>query len=1206
MRKFCEELPMPVAESLFRTSKGIIATGLKKSGLFLLTLTALLLCNVVQAQISIKVKNEKLENVLQQVRRQSGYNLVYDVKMVRQKGKPVEVDLKNVSVQQAMQIIFRDQVLAWEITGAQTILIHEKAQPSAGQSTEAQENIHGNIVNEQGEPLAGVSIQVKNINYGTVTDKFGEFTLPGTFANSTLIITAVNMESMEFPLAGRVAVTITARKKEFALQEVKVTVNTGYQTMLKERATGSFAKPDMNVFTQRVGTMNVIARLEGLVPGMTVIPGARVINTTRDGGTTGQQSLIRGRNSIELNPDPLYVVNGIQVPDLESLNLDDIADVTVLKDAAAAAIWGARAANGVIVITTKSGARNNKLKGSYSGMVNIQGRPDFDYMPMMNSAQYIEAAREIFNPVNYPWNTLSNGVIAPHEKIMYDRYRGRITEAQANASLDSLAALNNAGQISDIWYRNAITTNHTLSLSGGSNNYTFYGSLAYTDVKSNRPGERNNTYRISFNQQFIPNKIIKATLITTLSQNELSSKRPIQVDNTFTPYQLFRDQAGQPLSMPFVQGWSDSLRNDYATRSRLNLDYNPLADMELGNSKSTAININVAGNLEIALPVKGLSFQGNYGYIRNQLTGSSYDDNARFALRKELLGFTVAPASAVAPVYYLPTTGGTYSTSSQQLRSWTVRNQLVYNFKDRTGNHQLGAQAGQDIQEQSLITTATKVRGYDNALQTFAALDYKMLSNGVPNTIIPYANRLQELPFNRTEDVRRIVSYFALVNYEFDRKYSLDMSWRTDHSNLFGTDRATQNKPVWSVGSKWRIGRENFMSDLSWINDLAVRATYGITGNSPYAGGAASYDILMGDPGTNIAGPSLNIITPANRRLAWEMSRTTNLGLDFSVLQQRITVGLDLYQKKTTDLLAGFSVNPLTGSSAISGNIGEMENKGIELNLKTININAKAFRWQSNLIFSYNKNKLVDYTPPSSFANTASSRVRANYIIGYSMQSLFAYRYAGLDNMGDPMILLSDKTTTKARNVAKLEDVQYMGTVIPPFNGSLGNMFIYGDFSLDANIVFNLGHVMRRDVNTFYTGRLTGSQGLFNGNMRTDFLNRWKQPGDEQFTSIPAYVSNENVSFSRRDNQYFVMGDVNVVSASYIKLRDITLAWTMPARLAQAMHLGNARFFVQTTNYMLWKANKDNIDPEYHLLSEGTRLLPGFSHAFNLGANISF
>jgi TonB-linked SusC/RagA family outer membrane protein len=962
----------------------------------------------------------------------------------------------------------------------------------------------------------------------------------------------------------------------------------------------------MNVFHQRAGTMNVIARLEGLVPGMTVIPGARVINTSRDGGTTGQQSLIRGRTSIQLNADPLYVVNGIQVPDIETLNPDDISDITILKDAVAAAIWGARAANGVVVITTKAGARYNKLKVSYSSMVNIQGKPDFDYMPMLKSRQYIGVAREIFAPADYPWNTLSGSVIAPHEKIMYDRYRGLITEAQANASLDSLAAIDNAGQIKDIWYRNAITTNHTLSLSGGSNNYTIYGSLAYTSTKSNRPGENNNNYRISFNQQFIPLNIIRATLITTLSQNNIDSKRPIQVDNTFIPYQLFRDKDGRSLSMPFVQGWSDSLRNDYATRSRLSLDYNPLNEMDGGYSKSTAININVSGNLEITLPVKGLSFQGNYGYIRNQVTGASYDDIARFALRKELLGFTVAPTAASVPVYYLPTFGGTYITSNQQLRSWTVRNQLVYNLTDRAGNHRVGVQAGQDIQEQSTIITGSKVRGYDNALQTFAALDYNVLSNGIPNTIIPYANRLGEQPFGKIEDVRRIVSYFALLNYEFNRKYSLDMSWRIDHSNLFGSEKSTQNKPVWSAGGKWRIGRENFMSKLSWVNDLAVRATYGITGNSPYAGGGASYDIVMGDFQTNAAGPSLNIITPANRRLAWEVSRTTNFGFDFSVLQQRIAVAIDVYQKNTTDLLGGYNANPLTGFTGISGNIGKMSNKGIEVTIKSVNINTGSFRWQSNFVLSYNKNKLVDYTAPSAFANTAGTRVYANYAIGYSMQSLFAYRFAGLDNMGDPMIWLSDKTKTKARYVAQPEDIQYMGTVIPPYNGSIGNVFTYQDFSLDANIIFNLGHVMRRDVNEFYTGRVTGVQGAFAGNLRTDFPERWKKPGDEQFTNMPAYVSDQNTSFFRRELLYYLKGDVNVVSASYIKLRDITLSWTMPARMTQAVHLSNARFFVQTTNYMLWKANKDNIDPEYHMLSDGTRILPPFSHAFNMGANISF
>lgn len=1164
------------------------------------------------AQVSLHVKKASLQSVLESIHRQSGYDLVYDVNMLQQKAVPVNINVTNVPVEQALKMVLANQPLSYEITGSHIIYIKKKTDPRLQEeyvpaAVAPPHTLKGRVVNERGEPVAGALVTVKGSKIAAITDDSGNFTFSGIDADVVLVATSLNMERTEVAVHGGNLVNIMMKTTVAELADVAVQVNTGYQTLTRERASGAFAKPDMNIFKVRTGTMNVQTRLEGLIPGLAIIPGPRnIIN--RSGASSADQALIRGSSSIYLNGDPLYVVNGVQVADLNNLNPDDVADITVLKDAAAAAIWGSRAANGVVVITTKTGGRNEKLRVAYNGFVNFQGKPDFNYIPMMSSRQYIQAAKEVFNATEYPWSNLSysSAYVAPHDLILYNLSRGLISQQQADMQLDSLAGIDNRQQVKDLWYRNALLTNHTFSFAGGSNMYDFYASVAYNNTVSNRPGEKNNAYRLTLNQNFQPARGIKISWNGILGQTRTESPRNISIENRFLPYQLFRDAAGNNLSMAYVQGMNDSVRANYQARSRINLDYNPLNEVKYGYSKSNGLAVNLSSNVEIKL-YRGLSFKGTYGYITDNVRSTSYDDIQSYLMRRELLGFTVSPTLTSTPVYYLPNKGGKYVVANTQQRNWTVRNQLVYLFSPRNGRDMGSVQAGQEAQEQTSVNNTSTVRGYNEALQSYVLLDYNTLGQGIPNTILPYNNRLSDQPFSQTELRDRFTSYFALFNYTMDRRYSLDLSWRVDKSSLFGKDVSVQNKPVWSVGGKWQIGKERFMQQVKAVNDLAVRATYGITGNSPFAGATALYDVLMAEQGSYVAGPALTITELANAKLAWEQTATKNFGVDFSLLNRRIRASIDYYQKSTTNLLGTITLNPLTSSNAALGNLGKLVNKGIEMSVNAIPVQTKAFTWTTSLVLSRNSNKLVSYTALSVFANTAGSKVNTtSYWIAQPMQPLFAYRYAGLDNMGDPQIRLANGTITKGKNVAQVDDVAFMGTTVPKVTGGFTNSLQYKSLTLTANMIFNLGHVMRKDLNTLYTDRLTGITGMFTGNIEPYFLNRWKAPGDELTTNIPAYVSSMDEDYNRRDNNYYRFADINVVSASYIKLRDITLAYRLPAPALRLLHLTGINLFVQTGNFMLWKANKEGIDPEYHTLTTGTRRMPAFTHSYSVGANVNF
>lgn len=1158
-------------------------------------------------QVTISAKNAPLEKVFKTIKSQTGYGFFYDQKLMKY-SIPVTIQVKNAPLEEVLKLCFADQPMSYSIV-EQTIIVKQKAGSRSPEPTErffVNIDVTGTVVDNNGEPLDGITVTEKGRRNATSTNANGAFLLQNVDEDATLVFTGTNIVTREIAVNGRNQLgTIACELRVIQAQEITVNVNTGYQTLSKERSAGSFAKPDMSIVENRSTSMNILQRLDGLVPGLTVNNSPQSENPL----------LIRGLSTIGLNDEvegghtgtnrsPLYVVDGIPLDDVSSINPQDVADITVLKDATAASIWGARAANGVIVITTKKGNFNEKIKVSYDGFVNFQGKPDLDYIPVLTSQQFIETAKELFDPVLYPWSTASDYIstggigVSPHEAILYNQYRGLISEAQANKSLDSLASLNNHQQIKDLFYRNASLMNHTISASGGGELYSFYGSFGYTNVITPRPGEKNNTYKLNLRQDLRLNKWLQLYIITDLTNSYKYAGRQPVVDYRFYPYQMFQGQDGSHLSVPYLGFLSDSTRNAWENRSRVNLDYNPLDEVNYGYTKDDSWMNRITGGVKMKI-LDGLHFDGLYGYVKSTNRTTSFDDENSYLVRSELVQFTVSPTASSTPTYYLPSTGGKYSVINFNQRNWTVRNQLT--FEKNWNDNQLTLLAGQEAQGQLSFTNKSTVRGYNEALQTFSSIDYVRLQNIIVGTVMPnfagFGSMLSNDQFRQRENETRFASYYANFGYTYKKKYTLNGSWRVDHSNLFGFDKSAQNKPVWSTGIKWVMGDEDFMGNVNWLNHLALRASYGITGNAPIPGTASSYDILTPYSSDIFPkGKALGVETAANPNLFWESTKILNTGIDFSLLKSRLTGSIDFYYKKTENLLGDMTVNNFTGYSSIVGNFGSLENKGIEVYINSMNVLDKNFTWSTLLSLAYNKNTITQLNSPVAIS-TGSQKVNSDYVTGYPAFSVFAYQFAGLDNLGDPQIQLGDKTITKAPNAATPDDILFMGTYQPVWSGGLSNTFRYKSFALSANAVFNLGHVMRRDMNTFFTGEITrnslfglGEQASFIINyINPEFLSRWKNPGDEAITNVPSYVANRSVSGTRRQLSYYTMGDINVVSASFLKLRDITLVYNLPENLLRNIKTENISFRFQISNIMLWKANDYDIDPEFHDARSGLR-----------------
>jgi len=1153
-------------------------------------------------QITLTKKNITLELALKEIRRQSGFDIIFDAKKIPMK-QLIDVDVKNANIDQVLTSVLKGLPLDYSKHG-NIISINGKVsnRPVDVKTVlKADITVKGKVVNEKGEPLSGASVFVQgNSDIAVGTNIKGEFVLLKVDEKATIIIAFMGYDPVLLlakPDLGVIQMEVNTAN----LSEVGVVFNTGYQQISKERSTGSFAKPDLKVMMDRsAASPTLLSRLEGLVPGL----------SSGSGGNGG--IVIRGTTTLNLNTEPLYVVDNIQVSReiFDNLNMQSVEDISILKDAMASSIWGAKAANGVIVVTTKKGKAGDQLRIDYDGYFGFNGRPDRYYIPRISNAEHIALAKELFQEyaAATPWNALKTQTlyIPPHLQVLYDAKRRLITQEQREFKLDSLSKLSNMDQINDLLIRDASILNQTLSISGGGKVHSFYGSAQHIGRVSNTPDENDNAYQLLLNNQFIVSSRLKFNVNAEIN-NRVTRNGNVTIPDGIAEneYQLLKDANGNALNVNWAGSFIDSLRKDYQTRSRINLDYNPILEQGRGYATSSTLSARLqgGGTLEI---LKGLKFTGTYGYNYASTSERAVRDESNYEVRVLKARFTQAPTATSIPVYNLPQFGGTLGTTNLLAKSWTIRNQLTY---DRDWNkHQLTAMVAQEARSEQIVNSNGYFWGWDDAAQTYSQVDAAKLQlplTGVGGSVSG-ANLLNLNPNTGEGAIARQSSYVASVAYTFDSKYSINTSFRIDKSNLFGFDKSAQNRPVYSVGAKWSARNEDFMKQVNWLDRLDLRLTYGITGNSPRPGQAASFDVFAArvDP-LAVNGSGLTLQLPANDKLTWEFTKNYNAGLDFAVLKNRLSGSVDVYLKNTTDLIGIVLTSPLSGYADVVGNFGDLQNKGIDIALNSVNVRSRDFSWSSSVVLGYNKNKVtklnLNNVPTTGAALVGSTLTQGRtQMVGQSLYSLYAYNYAGLNAVGDPQIRLADGSVTAAPNVSLPADILRMGVTQAPLSSGIGNSFQYKSFNLSVNMIFNAGHVIRDP-------RVNTAEGVIAGNnYQAGFLERWKVPGDEARTDIPRYVANSAVN-ANRDLSYYNQGSTRILSADYLKIRDISLSYSLPRLVANKIKAQSITFRANVNNILLWTANDLNFDPEVNRTEflQITNVRPA-QGTVSLGAHISF
>lgn len=1040
--------------------------------------------------------------------------------------------------------------------------------------------VKGCVTDENGDPIIGANVIVKGTGRGTITDIDGNYFLK-VAPEEVLVFSFVGMENKEVKVkSGQTVVNVELSTNTMMLEDVVVT---GYQTLSKERATGAYAVLTEKSTQGKLET-NIMSRIEGMVAG---------INRTAN---SDESIVIRGITTINENTSPLYVVDGMPFEgDLSSINPSDVQNITVLKDAAASSIYGARAANGVIVITTKRG-QEGKTRITYNGSVKFSPKPDLDYLNLMSSSELVDMQIEGFNYYHTDYANLNKRqALNPVVSLLYEHEQGRLTDSQLADALLPYRTMDNREQIEDEFARVGIVHQHNVSISGGTEKNRYIASVNYMEDYGNQRYQSSS--RLGFNvkddMKFFDWLSAYVGVAGSFTKNtgdtgaESSYSTLIQ---NYPSYYMLRDEQGYALDWQRTK--SDYELARLQSIGLMDEHYNPIQNRSLENYQNNSNYYRIFAGLNFKL-MEGLTLDLKYQTESTFSKNRTLYDRESFKVRNMVNDAAQYDEASQTLTLNIPK-GGQLSETRDDIYAYTLRAQINFNrtFNDK---HSVTALGGAERRLVRSSSTSSYYVGYDDNSLAFTPINpliFEPLNgteslNGYFNWVYTDYNRLGY-------DEDRYVSFYVNGSYTYDERYSVTGSMRIDQSNLFGTDPKYQYRPLWSVGGSWQLGNEAFMKDLEWMDRLNVRLTYGIGGNVPKSAGPY---LSISNTGYNawVNGIGSTISNPPNDQLRWEKTSSTNVGIDFSLFRSRLSGSIDFYHKYTTDLLGIRNADPTLGWATLLQNYGTMYNRGVEVSLQSINMENKDFTWGTNFTFSYNKNKLLNLegTKESVF-NYSAYDVDA---VGYPLNSLFSYRYAGL-SPEDGSVLVYDKDGNKVSQVSSVDDLVYSGTRTPKYSASLKNFFRFKDFDFSFMFVYYGGHVLR-DITASY---LSGAP---SANLNRVNLNHWRKPGDENIPGVgPAF--DRNMYYSNAQAWY--SADVHVKRADYIKLRDVSLSYNLPKKWLRKYAIESASVTCQVSNVWWWAAN-GSIDPEAYSptggYGRGVLTLPNPT-TYTLGLSVNF
>ncbi|WP_212004062.1 SusC/RagA family TonB-linked outer membrane protein [Chitinophaga sp. HK235] len=1125
---------------------------MKLTGVLLLALCLQVSARVYSQKVTLTERNVPVQQIFSSIRQQTGFLFLYSNETLKNT-HTVSAQLTDVPLKEALDHITSNQPITYSIEDNNTILI--KPKPVAAVTAPALIALSGTVTDSKGQPLIGVTVKAKGSAAGAITNEQGYWSLQAPDNTTVLVFSFIGYMNHEEPIKGRSNMHVVLKQEDKTMSEVVVT---GYQKVERRSLTSSIT----SLKTENLKTINqpsIDKLLQGQVPGM-------VVMSTSGAPGAVPQIRIRGTSTISGNTQPLWVIDGIILDDpinasvddimtnrnliasgIGGINVEDIESINVLKDAAATAIYGTKAANGVIVLTSKKG-QAGKTRINYSSFVTANMRPRIEDAYMMNSQERIgvdlEMVRRGVLTASSP-RTGEYGTATDFERYLIDVHDRKLSWADFEKKVNQLE------QVNTDWFqylfRNAFTHRQNLNISGGNEKTTFYLSGSYMDEQATAKQTGMKTYTASLKVYTKLHPTLRVGGMLDFNRRDNSSF--FAADSRENPYEwaIYTTRA--------QNAYDENGNYNYLYYNGIKYNFMENRDYGWRNSK----NFGIRGTVDLEWkPLNPLIFSSLFSFANQNTTDEDIaTENSYFVKRRRQDVYTIIDYVGVQ----LWNEGGYRKGKNNNNNSITLRNQVSY-MPVLNANHRFDVMAGQEIRTSKYEEEATEIYGYVHERGRQQMPQFALMQKlGVPY----WTENLNQ---------QASVSYYGTTGYTFKNRYTVSFNARTDGSNRFGLKTNQLFQPLWAVGANYQLKEEPFFANKDWLSYLTVRASYGSQGN---VAAQAYSDIVatVGKPDQANKDNFLVINAPKNPNLKWEKNYTTNLALELGLWKRRFMVTLEYYNKKGVDLLGNKRVSQVSGFNTIQVNWASMKNSGVEVTFNTINIDSKNFRWSTNLNAGYNKNEVLDvYSLPTVYSLTNAQR--SNYgdaaVIGKPINGLWSYRFAGLNKDGHATFYTNKPGETVSNGMRNLDGLVYSGTTMPLVQGGFTNTFSYKKFTLSALFIGSFGNVIR--LRNLSTGVLFNYPEA-SQNLSAEWANRWQQPGDELKTNIPRLESETNItglSDSRPYNgEMYDNSDLRTVKGDFVRLQNLSLSYDLYSPRLRKSGIQNMRFMLQGNNLHVWK-----------------------------------
>lgn len=1024
----------------------------------------------------------------------------------------------------------------------------------------AQHRFSGIIVSTDGSPIDGATVTLKHGTGSVVSDAQGYFSITIAAVEDTVLVKHVGYADHAVPVHRLDDSPVRIVLQQLAKDLEEVVINTGYYQVPKERATGSFVFVDNKLLNRSVSS-NILQRLEGIAPGV------QFVNA---GGTKASDIRVRGLATIESDATPLIVVDNFPYEgDINSINPNDIESVTVLKDAAAASIWGARAGNGVIVITTKGGSYQQRARVSFNGNTSLGTKPNLLYSKAWLPSDVVMGfEEEIFERGDFseePQTPLS-----PYLELLIQRRDGLVDQSEFDRQKSVMQRTDVRKEALEYLYQTSLDQRYGLNVSGGGNNYHYYLSTGADRSRGTSIG--NGMQRLNLNMQntYMPLQGMEITAGIWYAQQR-SNSNGLTIDALSpavgvppAPYIRLADETGKALAIAkdYRLVYVGGAEND----GLLDWHYRPLDEIAIADNTTKRTEFRLNGALRYRLPL-GLNIAATYQFLQDAGSAREHYVPESYFARNLINQFTQSDGTKVIPE------GGVLNQRGiSETQAHSGRLQLNFN-RNFSEDHEVAALGGAEIRQSvSYFTPGYRVFGFDDELLAGnASYDYTQRYDVRPSG----RKRLPTPQSGHSEVTDRYLSYFGNASYTFKRLYTVTGSSRWDGSNLFGVKTNQRGKALWSVGGSWRISEENFYVS-GVFPEMRLRLTYGSSGNVNKNVTHFPVAYYTQIPYTGLLAGVLSSV--GNPSLRWEQIRTLNVGLDAGTRNGRIRGSIDYYIKNASDLIGNDYLDPTSGINTSGGsykiNYADMRAKGLDVQITSANVRGR-FEWQTVLLVSYVRNKVTNYNMTED--NRVSTYLGASRppVVGRSMDMLYAVPWNGLDGTsGMPLIYMHGEQRDDYReyyqNYLTPDSLTIAGLTVPPFYGSIRNTFSFKGFDIGVLITWEAGHVFRRQ--TMWQG------GEYLGGYHTDYYKRWQKPGDEKYTDVPAWTPTSDTYRT----QVYRYSEALVTRGDQIRLRDVNLGYTVMKEKMKWLPFNSVRLYAYASNLgVIWKANKHGIDPDH-------------------------